>query len=331
MPIKCMSAQLVSFKKKQNSNRIMAGRIIDIAGEPRSLSLYRGFLIVKESENRRELGRIDLDGVLTLLISSKGATITTSLIAECADRLIPIIFCNRYYQATSITQPVNPHFDQNRRHEIQFSSKKGLKNKIWQRIIKAKIKAQADFLMRLEATATQRLHRLMNEVKAGDSGNCEAQAAQIYWPCVFGSSFRRGNSNDPVNAMLNYGYAVIRGAMLKAVLSTGLHTSCGVHHSNRNNPYCLVDDLMEPYRPLTDQLVRRLFEKGHKEVTVDVKKSLASIVTADVHNAGQLSPMFQDMVEVSRSIWRCFETEQVNLSFSSLLSELEVEGMASLC
>lgn len=307
----------------------MTGRIIDISGEPRSLSLFRGFIMIHEREC--ELGRIDLDGVLTLLISSKGANITSALISECAERLIPIIICNQRYQPVSIAQPVNPHFDQNRRHEVQFGVKKGVKNKMWQRLIKAKINTQADLLSLLAASGTERLKRLAGDVKAGDPNNLEAQAAQIYWPCVFGSSFRRGNDNDPINGMLNYGYAVIRGAMLKAVLSTGLHPSCGIHHRNRNNPYCLVDDLMEPYRPLVDQIVHRLYEKGCDKVTPKSKSALAALVIADVAAAGQLSPLFQDMNRIAWAVWECFDGGGLSFSTAGLMSELELEGMISLC
>lgn len=307
----------------------MTGRIIDIAGEPRSLRLQRGFMTVSDAE--AELGRIDLDGVLALIISSKGATLTTALICECADRQIPVIMCNRYYQPESIALPVNPHFDQNRRHELQFQTKRGQKNRIWQKIIRLKITLQADVLATLSATGTQRLRRLASEVRAGDPENLEAQAAQIYWPCLFGKAFRRGNEADPVNGMLNYGYAVLRGAMLKAVLATGLHPSCGVHHVNRNNPYCLVDDLLEPYRPLVDQLVLRLNEKGRTEVTTETKRSLSALVTADVTHTGQMSPLFQDMAQFARSVWDIFDGKKVKLKSARLLSELELEGMANLC
>jgi len=307
----------------------MTAQIVDIAGEPRSLRLHRGFMVV--AEQKRELGRLDLDGVLVLIVSSKGATLTTALLCECASRHIPVILCNRTYQVESIALPVNSHFDQNRRHEVQFHAKKGLKNRLWQQIVRAKISIQAQLLEQLNATGTRRLKRLASEVRAGDTENLEAQAARIYWPCLFGTAFRRGDEADPLNGILNYGYAVMRGAMLKAVLATGLHPSCGVHHTNRHNPYCLVDDLLEPYRPVVDQIVLRLKQNDVTEVTPETKRILSSLVTADVVHAGQMSPLFQDMGRFARSVWDCFDGRKEKLGTSGLLSRLELEGMVGHC
>ena len=131
--------------------------------------------------------------------------------------------------------------------------------------------------------------------------------------------------------MLNYGYAVLRGAMLKAVLATGLQPSCGVHHVNRNNPYCLVDDLLEPYRPLVDQLVLRLKERDKTEISPVTKRSLSALVTADVVHTGQMSPLFQDMAQFARSVWDVIDGKKAVLTTAGLLSDIEVEGMANLC
>ena len=162
--------------------------------------------------------------------------------------------------------------------------------------------------------------------------NIEAQAAQVYWPALFGSNFRRDRSREDLNILLNYGYAVIRSSMTNAVLSAGLHPTFGVFHRNRNNPLCLVDDLIEPYRPIVDQVVRSLDTKGCRELTSDTKRCLASIVTGDQVVLGKTSPLFQHMYGLSYALLKCIGDGKVSaLPMPKLFTELEVEAMVLRC
>lgn len=280
-----------------------------------------------------ELGQIDLDGVLSVIITSRGATVTTPMIAEAAARNIPLIFCNDRFQPVSVSLPLVQHSDQTRRFEAQVLSKKGLKNKIWQKIVKGKIKNQTSLLTLYRSNSAERLNRLHSMVKSGDPQNIEAQAAQVYWPALFGKDFRRDRQKGDVNGLLNYGYAIIRSSMTNAVLSTGLHPTFGIFHKNKNNPLCLVDDLMEPYRPLVDQLVKRLNERGHTDLTPAVKRCLASLVTSDHTLMGSISPLFQHMSSLSYSLWEVMNGQgtTTTMPMPQLVSELEIEAMVSEC
>ena len=99
------------------------------------------------------------------------------------------------------------------------------------------------------------MRKLISTIKPGDPNNVEARAARYYWQRLLGDDFRRNRELDGLNAHLNYGYTVIRAAMARSVVAAGLLPSYGLHHHNNLNAFCLVDDLMEPYRPLVDQLI----------------------------------------------------------------------------
>lgn len=307
----------------------MRGRIIEIAGEPRHLSLHRGFVCIYEE--KQELGRVDFDSVLSLMITSRGATLTSSLLAECADRNIPVLTCDSRYQPAAITLPVQHHSDQHRRHLAQAKAKKGQQNQLWKDLVIGKIRNQAAVLDFYEAPEAARLKRLAGEVRAGDPDNREALAAQTYWPALMGRQFRRGDADNPVNGLLNYGYAVLRSAMVRAVLLAGLHPGFGLHHANKNNPFCLVDDLMEPYRPLADQLVRRMLDRDLKEVTPQTKPVLAGLAAADLAANNMTSPLFQDMHRLAYSLWEILDGQKGRLAMPQILCALELEALFSPC
>ncbi len=121
---------------------------------------------------------------------------------------------------------------------------------------------------------------LARRVRSGDPDNLEAQAAQRYWPNLFGKEFRRDRGSDGINALLNYGYAVMRAAIARAVVASGLIPSLGVFHSNRSNPFCLADDLLEPYRPFVDWRVRLLVnESGGELPELDDRSARAALLS----------------------------------------------------
>lgn len=307
----------------------MKGRIIDITGTPRHIALHRGFLLVQEGE--AELGRLDLDGIAAILISSHGATVSTGAIAACATRLIPIIISDSRHQPIAITTPLSHHFDQQRRYLRQARLKSGKTNQLWQAIVKAKIRNQARLLQEIGSDKVARLDRLRSTVRAGDPTNAEAHAAQIYWPALFGDAFRRDKKADGLNAMLNYGYAVLRALTVKALLATGLHPSFGLHHHNRQNPFCLADDVMEPFRPLIDQLVFTM--AAHDITTLDRrgKTILASLVMADVASLGTLSPLGQSVVRLCQALHDQMAGVTTPLPFPDVLTDIELQGLIRTC
>jgi len=283
------------------------------------------------SDKDAEIGQIDLDGVLAIILTSMGASLTSSLISEASDRNIPVIICNARFQPASVITPLIHHNDQHVRYEAQTIANKGVKNKVWQWIVVNKVKNQFQLLKLYHSGSSERLKRLSTEVKSGDPGNIEAQAALIYWPALFGNDFRRDRHSDGINSLLNYGYTIIRSSMLRAILASGLHPTFGVFHKNKKNPICLVDDLMEPYRPIVDHVVKLLEQKGVTTLTVEAKRCLASVVAADQTVTGSVSPMFRHMQQMTYDLSELYQGQKIKFTPPQLLSELEVSAIVSQC
>ena len=136
---------------------------------------------------------------------------------------------------------------------------------------------------------------------------------------LFGSDFRRDRFGDMPNPLLNYGYTVLRAAVARAVVSAGLHPSLGIHHHNRANPMCLVDDLMEPFRPLVDYTVALLVRSGCEEVTTDAKRALAGILTMDMNAGRGVSPLQTCLERAAQSLAQSFEDKTISLTFPDSL------------
>ena len=115
-------------------------------------------------------------------------------------------------------------------------------------------------------------------MKSGDASNIEGQAARIYWKELYGRNFRRDRDGDSPNSLLNYGYAIVRSAIARKICSAGLHPTFGIHHHNRNNPFVLADDLIEPFRPLVDAVVHDLWESGLNEIDRSSKEKILGLM-----------------------------------------------------
>lgn len=250
----------------------MQAQVVEVATPGRFLTVERGFLCV--AERQTEVARLPLDDIAAILITTPGASFSTNLAESLAERGTPLVICGRNFRPTAMLWPLEQHHEQAGRFQSQIGLSKPRKKNIWQQIVRAKILNQYSMLTSL-GMSLPILKRLAKEVKAGDSNNIEAQAARYYWPTLFGSAFRRDVDMEGINSQLNYGYAVVRAMVARAVCAAGLHPSFGIFHSNPKNTFQLVDDLMEPFRPIVDYYVAGL--DGEEEVSPAVKKRLASV------------------------------------------------------
>ena len=177
-----------------------------------------------------------------------------------------------------------PVIGNSRQHQImtsQVSMGLSRKKRAWQRIVRAKINNQARVLSMVGEEDVQ-LKRLSQKVTSGDQTNCEAQAAQVYWRKLFGSKFRRRGGSKGVNSALNYAYAIVRSCSARAVVAAGLHPTLSIHHKNPRNAFNLVDDLMEPFRPIADYLVWQIDVCGVESLDPEIKMKLASILNLKI-------------------------------------------------
>ena len=281
----------------------MIGRVIEIASEGRHLARYRGLMTV--SLDGVEDGRVPLDDIGVLLCNARGLTYSNSLMTELARRGVAVVLCGPNYMPVAWLWPLEGHHVQTLRMRCQMEASKPLRKRLWQSIVKAKIAQQSSTLELLDRPDGD-LGPLIRRVRSGDPDNVEAQAARRYWPLLFGADFRRNRFGEMPNPLLNYGYTVLRAAVARSIVSAGLHPSVGIHHSNRGNAMCLVDDLMEPFRPLVDHSVYRLTISGVKEVTADAKRALARVLVTDMTTDRGTTPLQTCLERAAQSLAQSF-------------------------
>ena len=259
------------------------------------------------SDDGAEQGRVPLDDIGVLLCNARGLTYSNSLMTELAKRGAAVVLCGPNYVPVAWLWPLEGHHVQALRMRSQLEASKPLCKRLWQAVVRAKIEQQKNVLELLQLPSGG-FDALIRRVRSGDPDNVEAQAARRYWPLLFGGDFRRNRYGAGPNPFLNYGYTVLRSAVARAVVAAGLHPSIGIHHSNRTNSMCLVDDLMEPFRPMVDYVVVRLVNAGHSEVSPETKRALAQVLTSDVATDRGTTP-FQTCIERAvQSIAKSFES-----------------------
>lgn len=304
-------------------------RIVDIATDGRHLSLYRGFLLVEE--NRKEIGRIPLDDIHAVILHAHGTTWSANLIAALAERGAPIVHCGSNHAPTAITLPLIGHHAQNARFRAQWQASSPLMKQLWRKIVAAKIAMQGALLEARGLSEAQALLLMARRVKSGDSDNLEAQAARRYWPLLMGADFRRDRDAPGANALLNYGYAVMRATLARAVVAAGLHPTLGIAHANRGNPLALADDMIEPFRPLVDGLVINLVSNGRLELTPEVKRQFARLIAFDVRVGAEMSPVSLAAVRLAQSLASAFENGRPSLQIFTPPDLPAWNALASFC
>jgi CRISPR-associated protein Cas1 len=304
--------------------RLAMDRIVDIATNDLHLSAYRGFLVV--SLDRQEQGRVALDDIQAIIVHAHGVTWTTSLAVALAERGAIMVLCAANHSPVAIISPIDSHHAQAARMRAQWDAPRPLFKQLWQKIIVAKISMQASLLAAQGRDEANALNLMARRVRSGDPDNLEAQAARKYWPALMGTEFRRDQNADGANSLLNYGYTVIRSCVARSIIGSGLHPAIGLHHHNRLNGFALADDLVEPFRPLVDGLVRRMIGEGIESVTSEAKQRLARLIGQDVHLGGAISPVSVATQRLSQSLARSFEDRKPVLALFDPPSALEWTG-----
>lgn len=286
-------------------------RIVDISTDGLHLSTHRGFLLVERE--REEVGRIALDDVHAVIVHAHGVTWSGNLAARLAERGAPIVFCGPNHLPIAVTLPLEGHHAQNARMQAQLGASRPLAKQLWRRIVQAKIRMQGA-LLEARGAEGRAFPYIAQRVKSGDPDNVEAQAARRYWPALMGQDFRRDRDQAGANALLNYGYAVIRATVARAIVAAGLHPTIGIQHSNRSNAFALADDLVEPFRPLVDALVVGLLSEGVEDLAPPVKRRFARLIAFDVRVGGEVSPVSVAAQRLAQSLTRAFETGRPHLA-----------------
>jgi CRISPR-associated protein Cas1 len=281
------------------------GRVIEIAEDGRHLAKSRGFLTV--SVKGEEIGRAALDDLGAVIATAAGTTVSCALLAELAERGVPFVLCGRIFAPAGLVWPVAGHHAQQRRMEAQINAPRPLCKRLWADLVAAKVLRQGVTLAATghKSGAFARLARL---VRSGDPDNVEAQAARRYWPLLLGSGFRRDPAAGDVNALLNYGYTVLRGATARAIVAAGLHPGLGIFHRHPENAMPLADDLMEPFRPAVDLIVHRLIGEGVNSLAPEVKRRLVAVLSVEETTAAGHTPLSTCLIRLAASVADSFMT-----------------------
>jgi CRISPR-associated protein Cas1 len=276
-------------------------------GNPAYLSTQNEQLVVKFPDDS-PLRQVPIEDIGMLILENQQITITNGLLAKLTERKVAVVSCNAQHLPDGLLLPMTGHSEQTERIRHQLEASIPLKKNLWQQTIVSKIKNQAGLLAE-KGKESKRLEYLYKNVSSGDSANHEAQAAAIYWQTLFDiPDFNRGQSGIPPNNLLNYGYAILRATVARALVSSGLLPNVGIWHHNKYNAYCLADDIMEPYRPYVDLVVSHIVENedDFAELTVSLKKELLSIPALDVLIDGQKSPLMVAVSRTTNSLFECF-------------------------
>lgn len=264
-----------------------AERIVEVASLAAFVHMRQGQLLLEESKER--VASIPLDEIATLVLTHPGVTISRGALEGLFRNGAALVVCSDDQLPIGLALPLFANYEHTKRLRAQVALRPPRTKRLWTAIVKTKILAQAATLRSL-SREDARLRVLARQVRVGDPANCEATAAVWYWPRLFGNpTFLRRPERGDQNRLLNYGYAVLRAAVARAICGAGLHPSLGLHHSGRNNPFCLADDLMEPYRPLIDHEVARIVGEHGDDAPLDPtnKRRLVSLLHARLRHDGE--------------------------------------------
>ena len=265
---------------------------------------------------------LPVEDIGTVILDNKQITITQGLLTALLDNNVALIHCNDAHHPVCMMLNLDGHTLQTQRFKAQIEASEPLKKQLWQQTVTAKIEKQAA-LLRAVGKDARRLEVLSSSVKSGDADNCEARAAAYYWGILFEdyiTDFVRGREEMPPNNLLNYGYAILRAAVARSLVGSGLLPTLGIFHRNQYNAYCLADDIMEPYRPFVDRAVFDCLRegKGTDVLSKDIKLQLLSVLSQDVRFDKERSPLMVGLSKTTASLSACFEGKRRRITYPSL-------------
>jgi len=277
--------------------------------------------IVKPDDNT-ELGSVPIEDIGVVLLDHPQITLTHALMAALLERNVAIISCDEKHLPVGLMLPLDGNTLQTERFMAQVEASEPLKKNLWAQTIKAKIENQAAVLA-MAGIDNKRLLALVPQIQSGDPDNIEGRAASVYWKLLFGEQeFTRHRFGTMPNAHLNYGYAILRAIVARALVGSGLLPTLGIHHSNKYNAYCLADDVMEPYCPFVDWIVYLMLKNNEideDELTREQKVKLLAIASVDVALAGKKSPLMVGMPRTTNSLYECYEGSRRKIIYPEFL------------
>ena len=279
---------------------------------PAALSLRNGQMVIIRKEISDDNLTVAIEDIGLVMINHAMVSLTIPLLNALTEQNVAVIFCNEKGMPASMLYNLQGNTTQGETLRNQLEAGEVLKKTLWKQIIEAKIKNQAALLNKMGKEGSI-LKPLYTNVKSGDSDNREGIAARLYWTALFGRDFIRDRNIPGINSLLNYGYSVLRAAVTRALVSSGLFPALGIFHHHRSNAFPLSDDLMEPFRPFVDEIVFELTIQGEAELNTATKSRLIRVLYVDTYFSKVTRPLSVGLSMTMASLAKCYAKEQKKL------------------
>lgn len=288
-------------------------------GSPYSLAHQDLQLILQQPDTGEELNRVPFEDIGVLVLDNPRVRVTQRVLQACAEQNIALVICDAKHHPASMMLHLDTHSVQTELFGHQVKASQPLKKQLWKQTVEAKIRNQGH-LLNNQGLDGSFLLKLATTVQSGDSNNVEATAARHYWANLFEQPFQRERFGQSPNAALNYGYAILRAGIARALSGSGLLPTLGIHHHNRYNAYCLADDIMEPYRPFVDEAVLEILEELtiNEDLQKEHKAHLLGILSRDVRLGKLKRPLMVALSHTTASLARCYEGKDKKLTYPTL-------------
>lgn len=285
---------------------------------PASLSLKYNQLVIRRAEGEETITR-PIEDIGFVIVENQQVHLTVPLLNALAEYNVSVVFCNGRSMPASMLMPLESNVVQQEVYRFQVECSKPNQKRIWKDIVTAKIRNQSALLHRLGKDGDE-LKPYYSNVMSGDTTNREGAAARLYWQQLYGPAFNRQREGTSPNALLNYGYTILRAAVTRALLGSGLFPAFGLFHRNRYNAFPLADDVMEPYRPFVDEVVYALYQ-SNPEVVLDtaVKQQLVRVLHADVEMNKQVHPLQLALTYTSASLVKALKEKDASIKYPSFV------------
>lgn len=280
--------------------------------QPARLSLADSQLCVKQDAGEV---RIALEDIAWIVIDTPQATFTSALMAACMETGIALVFTDERHTPSGLALPFHRHHRQGAVAKLQIATKDSVKRRLWQALVRAKISNQAGALAVLKHDDASTLKEIARHVEPDDPDNVEARAARFYWGRLF-DDFIRDDPDDRRNKLLNYGYAVVRAGVARALVASGFLPAFGLKHDGAANAFNLADDFVEPFRPFVDLLAWRTSGKGagkDGDLTLDDRRAMAGALLINGKVGGGEVSLLVAAEMAAASFARALEFEKASL------------------
>ena len=284
---------------------------------PFCLSLKDNQMVINTKEMPDEKRTIPIEDIGFVVLEHQQTSITLPLLNALSDNNVAVIICGKDYMPNAMLMNLDSNNTQGESFRAQIEASEPLKKGLWKQVVEAKIRNQAALLNKLGKDG-DKLKPYYSNVKSGDSDNREGVAAKIYWNELFGDNFVRSREGVEPNNLLNYGYTLLRAAVARALMGSGLLPAFGIFHRNRYNAFPLADDIMEPYRPYVDEIVYHMYTNGINKLDKDAKSQLLNILFTDTVFNKVTRPLEVGLTMTTASLVKCYMGTTKKISYPLL-------------